>query len=73
MRLAVSYPVVLSALVSGCREVKNQLLLTQSWMEAGEIHSDSFVYLHVFHFNFLDGGEHFRNSLKYTLSVKDTE
>jgi len=38
------------------------------WMEAGEIHSDSyFVYLHVFHFNFLGGGEvkHFRNSLKY--------
>ena len=28
------------------------------WMEAGEIHSDScFVYLHVFHFNFLVGGQ----------------
>ena len=40
------------------------------WMEAGEIHSDSyFVYLHVFHFNFLDGGRALQKFIEvYTIS-----
>jgi len=56
-RLAVSYPVGLSALVYGCREGKNQLLLIQSWdgWKLVRFIVTVIIYLHVFHFNFLDG------------------
>jgi len=38
-------------------------------MEAGEIHSDSyFVYLHVYHFNFLDGGQAFQKFIEISPS-----
>ena len=40
------------------------------WIEAGEIHV-YFVHLHVFHFNFLDGGQALQKFIEvYTISRK---
>ena len=45
-------------------------LARETRMEAGEIRSDSyFVYLHVFHFSFLDGGQALQKFIEvYTVS-----